>query len=145
MNLLFGDNKAVRVAQAIIDTYAGATRAYAEAPTWNLAIAQSAATIAMGLANVRKILSTNVGDTPSAGGGATASGGLSSQMGFEVIGGTDEGAIARQVAEQTASMQTETTTNIYLQGDINKEVMAIKAREGNRTINTKTLTTKSRA
>jgi hypothetical protein len=143
MNAAFGDTKAVRVAQAIIDTYAGANSALAD-PGGKLGIVQAAATIAMGLANVRKILSTDVGDSPSGGGGGTASGGLSSQMGYEVVDSSVEGGVARQVAEQAESQQVEASTNIYLQGDLNKEMMAIKAREGNRTINTKTLTTKSR-
>tara|TARA_B100000700_G_C15044462_1_gene857163 strand:+ start:417 stop:1862 length:1446 start_codon:yes stop_codon:yes gene_type:complete len=57
---LAGENKALAVAQAIIDTYAGANKAIAQGGTLGPIIA--AGVIASGLANVRKILSTDVGD-----------------------------------------------------------------------------------
>ena len=141
MNLMFGDSKAVRVATALVDTFAAANASLAQGG--QLGFTQAAAAVALGLANVRKIMQTEVGDKPSGSGGQQA-GGLSSQMGFEVISNADEGSMARQVAIDTEAMQTESTTNIYLSGDLDKEVMAIKAREGNRQLNTKTLTTKSR-
>ena len=57
---LAGESKALAVAQAIIDTYAGANKAIAQGGTIGPVIA--AGIIASGLANVRKILSTDVGD-----------------------------------------------------------------------------------
>tara|TARA_Y100001972_G_scaffold129033_1_gene193579 strand:- start:469 stop:2058 length:1590 start_codon:yes stop_codon:yes gene_type:complete len=59
LSALAGDNKALAVAQAIIDTYAGANKAFAQGGT--LGFVTGAAVIAGGLANVRKILQTDVG------------------------------------------------------------------------------------
>ena len=56
---LAGDNKALAVAQAVIDTYVGANKAIAQGGV--LGIVTGASVIASGLANVRKILQTDVG------------------------------------------------------------------------------------
>ena len=56
---LAGDNKALAVAQAVIDTYVGANKALAQGGV--LGIVTGASVIATGLANVRKILQTDVG------------------------------------------------------------------------------------
>ena len=55
---LAGENKALAVAQATIDTYAGANKAFAQGGV--AGFVTGAAIIAAGLANVRKILSTEV-------------------------------------------------------------------------------------
>ena len=68
LSSLAGDNKALAVAQAVIDTYAGANKAFAQGGT--AGFITGAAVIAAGLSNVRKILSTDVG---SGGGGSTPS------------------------------------------------------------------------
>ena len=70
---LAGDNKAIAVAGATIDTYAaiaGQLRAFSGLPIPGYAIAQAVATGLMGLANVKKILDT---DVPSGGGGGGGS------------------------------------------------------------------------
>lgn len=71
LNSLVGENaemgKAIAVAQAVIDTYAGATKALAQGGT--LGFVGAAAVVAAGLANVNKILST---DIPNSEGGAGA-------------------------------------------------------------------------
>ena len=59
LSALAGENKALSVAQAIIDTYAGANKAFAQGGT--AGFVTGAAVIAGGLANVRKILQTDVG------------------------------------------------------------------------------------
>ena len=64
--------KAIAVAQAIINTYQGATRALAQGGT--LGFVGAGAVIAAGLINVKKIVSTNV---PSAKGTGTVGGGAS--------------------------------------------------------------------
>lgn len=64
LSALAGDNKALAVAQAVIDTYAGANKAFAQGGT--VGFVTAAAVVAGGLANVRKILQTNV---PGANGG----------------------------------------------------------------------------
>jgi hypothetical protein len=56
---LAGENKALAVAQAVIDTYVGANKALAQGGA--LGFVSAAAVIATGLANVRKIMQTDVG------------------------------------------------------------------------------------
>ena len=74
LNSIIGDNaefgKAIAVSQAVIDTYAGATKAFAQGGP--LGFVSAGAVIAAGLANVQKILTT---DVPSAGGGGGGGGG----------------------------------------------------------------------
>jgi hypothetical protein len=72
---LFGETKAVRVAMAIADTFAGANRALSEHPApYSYAIA--AGIIATGFANVKSIMSARPG-----GGGASAGGGAGAAAG----------------------------------------------------------------
>jgi len=59
--------KALAVAQAIIDTYAGATKAFAQGGIFG-GVA-GAGIIAAGLSNVRQILQTEVPSSPFGGGG----------------------------------------------------------------------------
>ena len=58
LSSLAGDNKELAVAAAIIDTYVGANKAFAQGGT--LGFITGAAVIAQGLANVRTIMSTEV-------------------------------------------------------------------------------------
>jgi hypothetical protein len=55
----FKRDKALRVAQATVDTYAGANRAYATAPATPLGFFLAAAVVAAGLANVATIMGQN--------------------------------------------------------------------------------------
>ncbi len=64
LSALAGDNKALAVASAVIDTYVGANKAFAQGGT--VGFITGAAVIAAGLNNVRTILAT---DVPSSGGG----------------------------------------------------------------------------
>jgi hypothetical protein len=66
LSALAGDNKELAAAGAIIDTYAGATKAFAQGGV--AGFVTGAAIIAAGLANVQKIMSTDVGG----GGGGSA-------------------------------------------------------------------------
>jgi hypothetical protein len=59
LSSLAGDNKALAVAQAVIDTYAGANKAFAQGGV--AGFVSGAAIIAAGLTNVKKILDTDVG------------------------------------------------------------------------------------
>lgn len=74
LNSVIGDNaafgKAIAVSQAVIDTYAGATKAFAQGGT--LGFVTAGAVVAAGLANVQKILSTDVPSDGGSGGGAGA-------------------------------------------------------------------------
>ncbi len=58
LSALAGDNKALAVAQATIDTYTGATKAYAQGGA--LGFISAGAVIAAGFANIRKILQTDI-------------------------------------------------------------------------------------
>lgn len=74
LQTLFGENKAFGVAQAIIDTYRGANAALAMGP---IGIPIAAAIILQGLANVKKIMSTEPGGS-NGGGDATKGSGFDS-------------------------------------------------------------------
>jgi len=66
LSALAGDNKELAVAGAIIDTFAGANKAFKQAGV--AGFVTGAAIIAAGLANVQKILSVDVGSGGSGGG-----------------------------------------------------------------------------
>ena len=68
LGALAGESKELAIAQAIIDTYVGANKAFAQGGT--VGFITAAAVIAAGLANVNKIMSTDVG---SGGGGGSVS------------------------------------------------------------------------
>jgi hypothetical protein len=70
LSSLAGENKQLAVASAIIDTFAGANKALREGAGTPLGFIQAAAIIAAGLANVKKIMSVDVG---TGGGGAVPS------------------------------------------------------------------------
>lgn len=69
---LAGENKELAIAGAIIDTYAGATKALREGAGTPLGFINAAAIVIAGLANVRKIMQTDVG-SGSGGGGVSMS------------------------------------------------------------------------
>ncbi len=141
----FGDMKEVRIAQAIIDTLAGANRALSESPP-GLRWLEFAAVMTAGMANVAQIRRTELGSNEGAMQSASgAQGGLSSSRGFEVIDDRQDGMVARQVAETSSDRNGEGDPTFVFEGDLDSEVMAIKVRKGNRTIDSKTLTTKSKA
>ena len=101
-NSKFG--KGVAVAQAIIDTFAGANKAIAQGGIFGAVAA--AGIIASGLANVRTILSTKTPDAPSgtgAGGGRSfSSGGAVPQApSFNIVGTDTQNQLAQTLAEQT--------------------------------------------
>ena len=101
----FGKTKAVAVAEAIVNTYLGATQAlsavYGPGPMGVAAkFAATAKVISSGMASVRTIMSTNIGSS-SGGGGTGATGGNMVGMSvtpagtlmptnFRLKGGTDE-------------------------------------------------------
>ena len=70
LSSLAGDNKALAVASAVIDTYVGANKAFAQGGV--AGFATGAAVIAAGLNNVRTILSTEVPGSEGGGGSAPA-------------------------------------------------------------------------
>ena len=109
LGALAGDNKALAVASATIDTYVGATKAFAQGGVAGFVTA--AGVIAAGLANVRAIMQT---DVPSGGGG----GGISApsappapQMmsgAFELSGGVEpEPTRAYVVTDEMTNSQNQ--------------------------------------
>ena len=70
LSALAGDNKALAVASAVIDTYVGANKAFAQGGL--AGFATGAAVIAAGLNNVRTILATDVPTSGGGGGGSVA-------------------------------------------------------------------------
>ena len=70
LSALAGDNKALAVASALIDTYVGANKAFAQGGV--IGYVTAAGVIAAGLANVSKILQTEVPDAGGGGGAAPA-------------------------------------------------------------------------
>ena len=112
LSSLAGDNKALAVASAVIDTYVGANKAFAQGGVAGFVTA--AAVIAAGLNNVRTILAT---DVPTAGGGGGGGGGASApaapapQMmsgAFELSGGVEpEPTKAYVVTDEMTSSQNQ--------------------------------------
>jgi hypothetical protein len=80
MRELFGKNKAVNIASAVMDTYAGATKALAAYPP-PLSFAFAAATVAAGLAQVANIKAQSFEGGGYTGMGAR-SGGMDGKGGF---------------------------------------------------------------
>jgi len=70
LSALAGDNKALAVASALIDTYVGANKAFAQGGV--VGYVTAAGVIAAGLANVNKILQTEVPDSGGGGGAPPA-------------------------------------------------------------------------
>jgi len=92
LSSLAGENKALAVASAIIDTFAGANKALREGAGTPLGFIQAAAIIAAGLANVKKILSVDVGSGGGGGSVPSDTGTPAPQMlsGSFTLGGTPE-------------------------------------------------------
>jgi len=121
--------KAISVAQAVINTYQGATKALsAYPPPFNFIAA--AATVASGLMSVQKILSTEV---PSIkGGGATASGGgsintapptYSAPAGISTPQITTQGGAnpATQISQTIANAQQQPIRAYVVSGDVSSQ------------------------
>lgn len=99
--------KAMAVASSLISTYsaiAGQLQAFSKKAVPGYAIAQAIATGAVGLANVKKIISTKV-PRSSGGGGASAGasvGGATPQApSFNIVGATETSQLAEAIGEQT--------------------------------------------
>lgn len=90
LSSLAGENKALAVAQATIDTYAGATKAFAQGGV--AGFVSGAAIIAAGLSNIRKILSVDVGSGSGGGSIPSDTGTPAPEMlsGSFTLGGTPE-------------------------------------------------------
>ena len=88
LQALAGESKELAIAQAIIDTYVGANKAFAQGGT--VGFVTAAAVIASGLANVKTIMEQDVGGGGGGGGGGSAPATPAPQMmsgAFELSGG----------------------------------------------------------
>jgi|TARA_R100000482_G_scaffold56725_1_gene20394 hypothetical protein len=111
LSSLANENKELAAAGAIIDTYAGANKAFKEGGT--LGFITGAAIIAQGLANVRKIYETNV---PGGSGGAGSSGGgfqlpSEAQFGFTPAAQMMSGAFSLTGGEEPEAMKAFVVTD----------------------------------
>jgi hypothetical protein len=131
-NGLFKDSKAGAIASAIMNTYEAATKALASAPPPFGQILMGG-TIAAGMAQVKKIMSTKKGGSSGAGGasgGAVASVGSSSQS-QQQRGFFETDFIEPSIDAFNPSAPQAGGATIVLQGSLDEEVMAYKVKSGN--------------
>ena len=109
LSSLAGDNKELAVASAVIDTYVGANKAFAQGGT--LGFVTGAAVIAQGLNNVRTIMSTDVPSGGGSGGSAPAPSTPAPQMmsgAFDISGGVaPEATKAYVVTDEMSNSQNQ--------------------------------------
>ena len=107
LSSLAGDNKELAVAGALIDTYAGANKAFAQGGV--VGFVTGAAIIAQGLSNVQKIMSTKVPGGGSGGGGGGRGPAPQMMSGqFELTGGeTPEPTRAYVVTDEMTNSQDQ--------------------------------------
>jgi len=109
LSALAGDNKALAVASAVIDTYVGANKAFAQGGT--LGFVTGAAVIAAGLNNVRTIMATDVPSSGGGGGSVAAPSTPAPQMmsgAFELTGGVaPEATKAFVVTDEMTNSQNQ--------------------------------------
>ena len=103
---LAGDNKALAVASAVIDTYVGANKAFAQGGIAGFATA--AAVIAAGLANVHTIMKTDVG---GGGGGGSVSSASPSAPAPQMMSGSFQLEGGQKVEPMQAYVVSDEITN----------------------------------
>ena len=113
LSSLAGDNKELAAAGAIIDTYAGANKAFAQGGV--AGFATGAAIVAAGLANLQKIYATPTGDGGGGGGTITAAATPAPQMmsgAFELSGGVAPEAMKAYVVTDEMTNSQNQLANI---------------------------------
>ena len=109
LSSLAGDNKELAVASAVIDTYVGANKAFAQGGT--LGFVTGAAVIAQGLNNVRTIMATDVPSSGGSSGGGSAPSTPAPQMmsgAFDISGGVaPEATKAYVVTDEMSNSQNQ--------------------------------------
>jgi hypothetical protein len=128
---IFGENKALAVSGAIMDTYSGATAALGSRPWTPINYVHAAAVIASGIANVRKILAIKKEATGSVSSTAPQAPNVGTSFGL-VNTGTNMNAM--MTASEMGSGQFSQAPTFIFEGDLNPEMMAIKVRQGNNSI-----------
>ena len=113
LSSLAGDSKELAIAQAIIDTFVGANKAFAQGGV--VGYVTSAAVIASGLANVRTIMEQDVGSGAGGGGTTTAPQTPAPQMmsgQFDIGGGIAPEATKAYVVTDEMSNSQDQLANI---------------------------------
>ena len=109
LSALAGDNKALAIASAVIDTYVGANKAFAQGGV--AGFATGAAVIAAGLNNVRTIMATDVPSSGGGGGSVAAPSTPAPQMmsgAFDISGGVaPEATKAFVVTDEMSNSQNQ--------------------------------------
>jgi len=109
LSALAGDNKALAIASAVIDTYVGANKAFAQGGT--VGFITGAAVIAAGLNNVKTILATDVPGGEGGGGSAPVAAQPAPQMmsgAFDISGGVaPEATKAYVVTDEMSNSQNQ--------------------------------------
>jgi hypothetical protein len=139
---IFGETKALAVAQAIIDTLGAAVSVMRDTkgPLW-VRLLSAAAITAQGFANVKKILSTKPGGGSASGGGGMA--GARPSMSSTAV--TPAGSLVSQdfarasIAGQVATDATSRNMAdrpVQVMANVDRRGLAIAVREGERSIRT---------
>jgi hypothetical protein len=132
----FKDSKELAVASAIMDTYAAVTKALTAPPGWPLNVAGVISAGATGIANVKKILSTKLGDK-SVSATTTSQPNIGTSFGLVDVG--TNAPISEQVAGMSGLPRQNMNPTFVFTGDLDPEVMAIKVNQGSNAISSRTL------
>ena len=133
----FEDSKQLAIAQTIVNTLAAAIAAFKDTPggIFIRALAAAAAT-ATGIANIKKIQQTKLGDK-------SVSSATPSQpnitTGFGLVDVGTNAPIAEQVAMGASPSRQSMNPTFVFQGDLDPEIMAIKVSQGRNSISGNTI------
>jgi len=139
---LFEESKAVAIADTIVNTWRGAQAAFAEtAGPLPVKLAAAAAAVAAGIANVRKITQTKVGDTSAQGGGTSSRAGATpvrtvAEGAMNISFGTGLSRTLDDLATYVAGQQGAGSTQpqINVEATVDRKGIAIAVRDGNKEI-----------
>jgi len=132
----FKDSKELAVASSIMDTYAAVNAALKAPPGFPYNIPSIVAAGATGFANVKKILSTKLGDK-TVKETAPKQPNISTSFGLVDVG--TNSPMASQMASQVGAQSNQFQPTFVFTGDLDPEIMAIKVREGSNAISGKSI------
>jgi len=131
LGAIFGENKAIQSAQVVVDTYAGAQKAFAAlAPNLPLQIAASGAVIAQGIATLRKINSTTKKSKSIAGASSSAP----TPSGPQFV---NDLGVAGQVAGTITPFGASMSPSISITANLDRQGLALAVRDGEADIATR--------
>jgi hypothetical protein len=133
---VFGENKAIAAASAIVDTYSGAVAALGMRPWTYMNYVNAAAVVVAGMANVRKILAVNK-NSKTASSATPSQPNISTSFGLVDVG--TNAPIAEQVAMGASPSRQSMNPTFVFEGDMNPEVMTIKVKQGSDAISSRTI------